>query len=52
MPDASGRASLSFALVNGPALIGLQISAQAFQWYAFNPYGLDYSNGVRLTFGL
>ena len=52
VPDAAGRASFSLPLVNNPSLIGAQLHAQAFQWHAVNSFGLDFSNGVKLTFGL
>ena len=52
VPNSAGRGSLSFVMPIDPALIGGQFTAQAFQWYAINPYGIDYSNGKRLTVGL
>jgi hypothetical protein len=52
VPDATRRASFAFPVPNEPAVIGFQMNVQAVQWYTYNSLGLDYSNGVRLTFGM
>lgn len=51
VPDPTGRATFSMPVVDHPGLVGVQIHAQAVQWYAINSWGLDSSNGVKLTLG-